>query len=44
MMFYDSDLYRNYPQAVNLSRGIMVLAVFIKVIKYISTNCERKNI
>jgi hypothetical protein len=43
-MFYNSDLYGNYSQAVNLSRGIMILAFFIKVIKYISTNCERKNI
>ena len=43
-MFYNSDLYGNYSQAVNLSRGIMILAFFIKVIKYISTNFERKNI
>lgn len=37
-MFYNSDLYGNYSQAVNLSRGIMILAFFIKVTKYISTD------
>lgn len=37
-MFYNSDLYGNYSQAVNLSRGIMILAFFIKVIKYKSTD------
>ena len=30
-MFYNSDLYTNFTQAVNLSRGIVILSIFVKV-------------
>ncbi|XP_076070911.1 carbonic anhydrase-related protein 10-like [Mytilus galloprovincialis] len=31
LMFYNSDLYTNFTQAVNLSRGVVILAIFVKV-------------
>lgn len=38
-MFYNSDLYTNFTQAVNLSRGVVILAIFVKVsIKYFRFN------